>query len=165
MHDACLLIRRRPFNACNRQNDRTEARLCLGIIDYICYPLPAICCHSFASQPGFEKGRARHFQENRFSKGKLFMSSSPAPPVMPQLSNRIRRLIYQASYTGMKETDLLLGHFAKVHLPHLNESDLTDFENLLEAGDPAIYSWVMGNAPLPEAFDTPVFHLIKKFKK
>jgi antitoxin CptB len=74
-------------------------------------------------------------------------------------------LIYQASYTGMKETDLLLGHFAKMHLPHLNDTDLTDFENLLEAGDPAIYAWVMGNALLPEAYDTPVFHLIKEFKK
>ena len=93
------------------------------------------------------------------------MSSPAAPPVIPELSNRVRRLIYQASYTGMKETDLLLGHFAKMHLPHLNESDLTDFENLLEAGDPAIYAWVMGNAPLPEAYDTPVFYLIKEFKK
>jgi succinate dehydrogenase flavin-adding protein (antitoxin of CptAB toxin-antitoxin module) len=36
---------------------------------------------------------------------------------------------------------------------------------LLEAGDPAIYAWVMGNALLPEAYDTPVFHLIKEFKK
>ena len=49
------------------------------------------------------------------------MSSPAAPPAMPELSNRVRRLIYQASYTGMKETDLLLGHFAKMHLPHLNE--------------------------------------------
>ena len=93
------------------------------------------------------------------------MTSPAAPPVMPELSNRVRRLIYQASYTGMKETDLLLGHFAKMHLPHLNESDLTDFENLLGAGDAAIYEWVMGNAPLPKAYDTPVFHLIKEFKK
>jgi succinate dehydrogenase flavin-adding protein (antitoxin of CptAB toxin-antitoxin module) len=93
------------------------------------------------------------------------MLSPNAPPAMPDLSKRIRRLIYQASYTGMKETDLLLGHFAKMHLPHLNESDLTDFENLLEVGDTAIYAWVMGNAPLPEAYDTLVFHLIKKFKQ
>ena len=93
------------------------------------------------------------------------MPSQAAQPLTPELSNRVRRLIYQASYTGMKETDLLLVHFAKMHLPHLNESDLTDFENLLEAGDPAIYAWVMGNAPLPKAYDTPVFRLIKEFKK
>ena len=80
-------------------------------------------------------------------------------------SDRVRRLIYQASYTGMKETDLLLGHFARLHLPGLNDADLTDFENLLAAGDPSIYAWVMGNAPLPAAHDTPVFRLIKEFKK
>ena len=82
-----------------------------------------------------------------------------------ELSDRLRRLIYRATYTGMKETDLLLGHFAREHLRYLGRTDLKDFENLLEAGDPAIYAWVMGNAPLPEAYDTPVFHLIKKFKQ
>lgn len=86
-------------------------------------------------------------------------------PSRPELSNRVRRLIYQATYTGMKETDLLLGHFAKMHLPHLSNSDLTNFENLLEAGDQQIYAWVMGNAQLPDEYDTPVFDLIKKFKK
>ena len=92
------------------------------------------------------------------------MSSPVAPPITPELPTRVRRLIYQASYTGMKETDLLLGHFAKTYLPHLNESDLTDFENLLDAGDSAIYAWVTGNVPLPKSYDTHVFHLIKEFK-
>ena len=32
----------------------------------------------------------------------------------------MRRLVYRASYTGMKETDLLLGQFAKAHLPSLS---------------------------------------------
>ena len=84
---------------------------------------------------------------------------------MPEIAKRVRRLIYQASYTGMKETDLLLGHFAKIHLPNLCDADLTDFENLLEAGDQQIYAWVMGNDPLPDAYNTSVFHLIKQFRK
>jgi antitoxin CptB len=46
----------------------------------------------------------------------------------------------------------------------LSDADLTDFENLLVAGDPSIYAWVMGNEPLPAAYDTPVFRLIKEFK-
>ena len=80
------------------------------------------------------------------------------------MSDRVRRLVYQASYTGMKETDLLLGHFAKTYLADLCDADLTDFENLLEAGDQQIYAWIMGNDTLPEAYDTNVFHLIKKFR-
>ena len=87
------------------------------------------------------------------------MSSSAAPPVMPELSNRVRRLIYQASYTGMKETDLLLGHFAKMHLPHLNESDLTDFENLLEAGDPAILCMGDGQCAAARRLMTRLFFI------
>ena len=88
-------------------------------------------------------------------------SSSKLPLVM---SDRVRRLVYQASYTGMKETDLLLGHFAKTHLADLCDADLTDFENLLAAGDQWIYAWVTGNEPVPDAYNTSVFRLIKNFK-
>jgi len=88
-------------------------------------------------------------------------SLSDTPPV---LSDRARRLIYQASYTGMKETDLLLGHFAKSYLADLSDDDLTDFENLLAAGDHWIYAWVTGNEAVPDAYNTPVFKLIKNFK-
>ena len=80
------------------------------------------------------------------------------------MSDRVRRLVYQASYTGMKETDLLLGHFAKTHLADLSDADLTDFENLLAAGDQSIYAWVTGNEPVPDAYDTAVFKLIKDYK-
>ena len=78
---------------------------------------------------------------------------------------RLKRLIYQASYTGMKETDLLLGHFAAAHLGTLDDQGLDDFEALLDAGDDRIYAWVMGNDRVPDAFDTPVFKLIKSFKE
>ncbi len=89
-------------------------------------------------------------------------SSSSSPP--PVLSDRARRLVYQSSYTGMKETDLLLGHFAKTHLGNLSDADLTDFENLLAAGDQWIYAWVTGVESVPDAYDTAVFKLIKNFK-
>jgi antitoxin CptB len=78
--------------------------------------------------------------------------------------NRLRRLKYQAIYTGMKETDLLLGHFAKTHLESLSDQQLDDFEALLDAGDDRIHAWVMGNEPVPAAYDTKVFELIKRFK-
>ena len=80
------------------------------------------------------------------------------------LSDRARRLIYQASYTGMKETDLLLGYFAKSYLADLSDDDLTDFENLLAAGDHWIYAWVTGTEAVPDTFNTPVFKMIKNFK-
>ncbi|MGC6517997.1 MAG: succinate dehydrogenase assembly factor 2 [Candidatus Puniceispirillaceae bacterium] len=76
----------------------------------------------------------------------------------------MRRLIYRASYTGMKETDLLLGQFAKRHLPQLDRAGLMEFEALLDAGDPAIFAWVRGDEDVPAEFDTDVFQLIKQFQ-
>ena len=76
---------------------------------------------------------------------------------------RVRRLVYQASYTGMKETDLLLGHFAKKHLPNLTNEQLDMFEALLEAGDPSIFAWVRGDEQVPAEFDGPVLDMIKDF--
>jgi antitoxin CptB len=78
---------------------------------------------------------------------------------------RLRRLRYQSSYTGMKETDLLLGAFAKTHLAGLSDSELSEYEALLDAGDGQIYQWASGNEPVPELYDTRVLDLIKQFKK
>jgi antitoxin CptB len=76
---------------------------------------------------------------------------------------RVRRLVYQASYTGMKETDLLLSQFAKNHLPNLTDEQLDMFEALLEAGDPSIFAWVRGDEQVPAEFDGPVLDMIKDF--
>ena len=73
------------------------------------------------------------------------MSETPAPPhgnALPARQARIKKLIYRASYTGMKETDLLLGQFASRYLPDLSDEELDMFEALLEAGDPKILAWV-----------------------
>ena len=78
---------------------------------------------------------------------------------------RLRRLRYQSNYTGMKETDLLLGAFARTHLAGLDDGELSQYEALLDAGDGQIYLWVSGNEPVPEAYDTHVLYLIKQFKK
>ena len=79
--------------------------------------------------------------------------------------SRIKRLIYRAIYTGMKETDLLLGQFAQLHLHSLDDTGLEAFEVLLEAGDPNIFAWVRGDIETPEAYDTPVLDMIKDFRK
>lgn len=79
-------------------------------------------------------------------------------------STRVRRLIYQSSYTGMKETDLLLGRFAQDHLATLSDRELEHYEALLEAGDGQIYLWVSGNEPVPPQYDTAVLNLIKEFR-
>jgi antitoxin CptB len=76
---------------------------------------------------------------------------------------RVRRLIYRSSYTGMKETDLLLGQFARTYLAALSTADLDDYETLLAAGDPAILAFVQGQAEVPPELDNQVLILIRQF--
>ena len=79
-------------------------------------------------------------------------------------NHRIKRLIYHASYTGMKETDLLLGQFAQRYLPELTDAGLDEFQALLDAGDPNIFAWVRGDTQPPANLDGPVLAQIKKFQ-
>ena len=95
------------------------------------------------------------------------MSETPIQPQgesLPARQARIKRLIYRASYTGMKETDLLLGQFASRYLPDLDDGELDMFEALLEAGDPKILAWVQGDEDVPAEFQGPVMDMIKSFR-
>ena len=95
------------------------------------------------------------------------MSELPVHPTTSAISarhTRVKRLIYRSSYTGMKETDLLLGQFAARYLPELGDDELDMFEALLDAGDPKILAWVQGDEDVPEAFQGTVMDLIKKFE-
>ena len=95
------------------------------------------------------------------------MSESPVQPAASALSARqvrVKRLIYRSSYTGMKETDLLLGQFAARYLAELSDDELDMFEALLDAGDPKILAWVQGDEEVPKAVQGPVIELIKKFE-
>jgi len=75
-----------------------------------------------------------------------------------------KRLIHRSVYTGMKETDILLGAFARRHVPEFTPAQLATYENLLTAGDPNILDWAMGRAEPPPTFDSDVLRLLINFK-
>lgn len=56
-----------------------------------------------------------------------------------KLDARRRKLLYRSKERGMLETDLLLGTFALKYLHTLNDTQLEQFEALLDAIDPDIY--------------------------
>ena len=71
-------------------------------------------------------------------------------------ANRIRRLIYRSSYTGTKETDKILGAFSKDVLPLLSDNELDLYEELLDFGDPAIWSWASQQSEVPANINNSV---------
>lgn len=76
---------------------------------------------------------------------------------------RRKRLIHRSLYTGMKETDLLLGGFARKHLESFSPEELDIYEQLLEAGDPNIYAWAVGREPVPEDYRSTVMDRLMEY--
>ena len=73
------------------------------------------------------------------------------------LDERRRRILFRSRRRGLREMDLALGGFADAHLTALNEAELGEVEEWLDLPDPDILSWLIGEAPLPARFDTPLF--------
>ena len=77
---------------------------------------------------------------------------------------RLRRLRYRSDYTGTRETDLLLGAFARQHLAELDGRQLDAYEALLEIEDPRLYKWISGMESPPERYATDVLEMIRNFR-
>lgn len=77
--------------------------------------------------------------------------------------NLYRRLYYQAAHRGMKEADLLLGAFARIHLPLFDDNQLAEFDRLLQLQDRDILNWRFGRVPLPPECDSSVMGFLLAF--
>ncbi|WP_298727819.1 succinate dehydrogenase assembly factor 2 [uncultured Ferrovibrio sp.] len=81
------------------------------------------------------------------------------------IETRRKRLLHRSLYTGMKEVDILLGGFARQHLPTFTEQELDQYETLLKNyDDPQIYAWAIGREPVPPHLDNGVMKLLKAYK-
>lgn len=76
----------------------------------------------------------------------------------------IRRLRYRSWHRGCKETDILLGPFADVRLESLTDSQLYEYEQILEENDWDIWAWVTDKQPLPARLDSPLMRELLAFR-
>jgi antitoxin CptB len=81
----------------------------------------------------------------------------------PDLDAHRRRALFRSWHRGMRETDLIMGRFADAEIVNLSEAELTDYEDLLEAPDRDIFTWLTGEQELPPIYDTRVFRKLKLF--
>lgn len=80
--------------------------------------------------------------------------------------HRIKRLKYQSWYRGCKETDILLGNFARAQLDALSELEIDAFERLLEENDVDMFRWLTDQAEPPEHIkNDAIFAKIYRFCK
>ena len=66
------------------------------------------------------------------------------------IENKRRRLIFRSDHRGTKEMDIIMGRFAKAHVPEFNEDELADFDALLCNNDPDLYNWITRKEDAPE---------------
>jgi antitoxin CptB len=79
------------------------------------------------------------------------------------LDARQRRILFRSWHRGMREMDLVLGRFVDAEIARLSESELDDYERLLEAQDRDVFSWLTSEAEIPSLYDTPVLRKIRAF--
>ena len=79
------------------------------------------------------------------------------------LDVRRRRLRFRAWHRGTREMDLLMGRFVDSELAALPDAEIDELEQLMEAPDRDVYSWLSGELQLPVNYDTSVFRRLRAF--
>jgi len=81
------------------------------------------------------------------------------------LDVRRRRLLFRSWHRGIREMDLIMGGFADAFIKRLNGRDLDDYERLTEVPDPELLEWIIGEGPVPAAYDCEVLRDLRAFHR
>lgn len=80
------------------------------------------------------------------------------------IENKRKRLIFRSDHRGIKEMDLIMGGFARAHVPTMTEEELAQYDALLELSDPDLYNWITGKEDVPANLDNGVFEKLRTHK-
>ncbi len=64
----------------------------------------------------------------------------------------IKSLLYRSLHRGCKETDILLGEFAKNKINDFDDEGLEVYSDLVMEDDAMIYDWILQKALVPEKY-------------
>merc|ERR1719336_3234479 len=60
-----------------------------------------------------------------------------------------KRLLYRCSMTGLKELDVVLGNWAKLHLENLDEKQIEELTEILNEESVDLQKWMAQKHPIP----------------
>lgn len=66
------------------------------------------------------------------------------------IENKRKKLIFRSGHRGTKEMDLIMESFARAQVSSFTESELSDYEELLNESDPDLYNWITGKELVPQ---------------
>lgn len=76
-----------------------------------------------------------------------------------------KKLLYKSWNRGCKETDIILGEFAKRMIETLSDKELKSLEIILQYPDNIIYAAAVGRISIPEEFNAQLFNRIIQFNQ
>ena len=76
----------------------------------------------------------------------------------------IKKLLYQSCNRGCKETDIIIGEFAKENLDKMTDNEINLFSNILQLEDADIYYWYTKKKILPKEEINSVIIQLLNFK-
>ncbi len=74
-----------------------------------------------------------------------------------------KKLLFRSSHRGTKEMDLLLGGFFQENYQILSESELLEFQDILELTDKALSDWLIMNKNNEDIENIAISKRIKEF--
>ncbi len=78
--------------------------------------------------------------------------------------DRRKKLLYRSWYRGCKETDQIIGGYAKKNIDKMTEAELDELEEILAQNDNDLYDWLSNKKQTPENMDSnSVFKKLKNF--
>jgi len=66
--------------------------------------------------------------------------------------DEINQVIYQSWHRGCKETDLLLGDYAKAKVVEFDDAKFSLYKSMIEENDWDLYAWIIGKEETPEKY-------------
>lgn len=75
---------------------------------------------------------------------------------MQELDAERRKLYFRSNHRGIKEMDIIFTKFAETVLPDLPDSDLVDYQRILELPDDKLFSWATGRETVPDELRSPL---------
>ena len=75
----------------------------------------------------------------------------PAGKQEETVENKRKRLIFRSDHRGTKEMDIIMGRFARAHVPGFTKEELSEYDALLWQNDPDLYNWITGKETPPES--------------
>jgi len=134
---------------------RTFSYLSFSSVDKFNRPLPKLTFYQYSTQtPDSEAAIDDSFLPEPIDR------SHETPEVTRS------RLLYQSRKRGILETDLLLSTFAKKNLANMTETEMKEYDKLLDEPDWEIYYWATQRKPAPEEWkDSRILARLKEHVK